>query len=389
MQIIEVTTEKHAKEFLEFPVRLYKEDKNWIRPLDKDINSVFDHKLNKLFRLGSVANRWLLVDNEGKTIGKIAAFVNEKTKNSVKNFVTGGIGFFDCINDQDAANLLFDTSINWLKERGIEAVDGPINFGERDKWWGLLVDGFTEPNYCMPYNFPYYQALFENYGFKLYFNQYTYSRIVEEPLDPKVLEKAKRVQDNPDFSFKHCKKKDLEMYMEHFRQIYNKAWVKHKGVGEMSTLQVKGIMKAIKPILDEELLWFAYYKGEPAAFFLMLPEMNQIFKHFNGKLNWLNKLRTVYMLWTKQCKRFFGVVFGVIPELQGKGVEAAIVAEFEKVVRRPSFQYEVLEMNWIGDFNPKMMRVAEAVGGKIFKTHITYRYLIDQSIEYNRHPILD
>ncbi|HEX8549239.1 MAG TPA: hypothetical protein VF691_19920, partial [Cytophagaceae bacterium] len=172
MQLLEVKDKAGIKEFLLLPVRLYKSDPNWIRPLDKDIEEIFDPEKNKYFRHGK-AIRWILKDENGRTIGRVAAFINNKTAKTTE-YITGGIGFFECINDQKAANFLFDTSKKWLEENGMEAMDGPINFGERDKWWGLLVDGFIEPNYCMPYHFPYYQPLFENYGFKVYFEQYTY-----------------------------------------------------------------------------------------------------------------------------------------------------------------------------------------------------------------------
>ena len=170
MQVREVALKSDIREFLEFPVRLYKDSKYWIRPLDKDIESVFDKKLNKTFRNGECC-RWILVDEKGNTIGRVAAFVNNKTVSKGNDQPTGGMGFFECIEDQAAAYKLFDTCKEWLEERGMEAMDGPINFGNRDRWWGLLVDGFDrDPNYQCNYNFPYYQEFFESYGFKVYFN---------------------------------------------------------------------------------------------------------------------------------------------------------------------------------------------------------------------------
>ncbi len=157
MKIIEVQSKKERKEFLQFPVRLYKDSATWIRPLDSDIEQVFDPKKNKTFRSGE-AIRWILKDDANKTIGRIAAFINRKTVNKANDQPTGGTGFFECINDQNAANMLFDYARDWLEGKGMEAMDGPVNFGERDKWWGLLVDGFNiEPNYNCNYNFPYYQ----------------------------------------------------------------------------------------------------------------------------------------------------------------------------------------------------------------------------------------
>ncbi len=144
-----------------------------MQPLDKDINAVFDPKQNKFFRHGH-CSRFLLWNEQGKCIGRIAAFINEKTSKKEKQ-PTGGIGFFECINDQKAAHLLFDHAKNWLQERGMEAMDGPINFGERDSWWGLLVDGFISPAYKTNYNPPYYKDFFESYGFQIYFEQWCYA----------------------------------------------------------------------------------------------------------------------------------------------------------------------------------------------------------------------
>lgn len=386
MEVIEVSTAPHRKEFLLLPVRLYKNEKNWIRPLDKDIEEVFNPEKNKYFRHGE-CTRWILRDETGKTIGRVAAFIDRKTSKTYDQ-PTGGMGFFECINDLNSAFLLFNTCKNWLQERGMEAMDGPINFGDRDKWWGLLVDGYHEPNYCMPYTLPYYINFFDQYGFKEYFKQYTYHRKVDDPLSESIAVKAERIARNPSYSFKHIDKKNLEKYAEDLRLIYNKAWVKHVGVGEMSKAIAMNAMKKMKPVLDEEIVWFAYYENEPVGFFIMLPELNQLFKHLNGKFNLLAKLKFLYLQWRGVCKKMFGVLFGIVPEHQGKGLEGAIVIAAAKVVQ-PKGKYTDFEMNWIGDFNPKMMHLCEAVGGKIYKTHITYRKLFDESKPFKRAAIIE
>jgi hypothetical protein len=104
----------------------------------------------------------LMTGTEEKwVIGRIAAFTNSKYINKGTDFKTGGIGFFDCINDQAVADVLFDTAKAWLQSKGMEAMDGPINFGDRDKWWGLMVEGFDdEPMYGMSFNPPYYERSF-------------------------------------------------------------------------------------------------------------------------------------------------------------------------------------------------------------------------------------
>lgn len=386
MRIIEITTSEHIQNFLKLPLRLYAQDDNWIRPLDKDIEKVFDPKRNKFFRHGE-CTRWLLED-ENRIVGRVAAFINRKTIHKDNAQPTGGMGFFECENHQDYAFKLFDTCKTWLEEKGMEAMDGPINFGERDEWWGLLVDGFYPPNYGMNYNPAYYKAFFENYGFKKYFAQYTYGRVISDPIINKVMEKAQRIQKNKNYTFDHLHKKHIEKYTEDFRTVYNKAWVKHSGIGKMPKIQARNIMKVMKPLMDEKIVRFAYYKGEPVAFFIMIPDFNEFLKTIDGKLGWVEKLKFVWFKWNKKFTKNVGVAFGVTPEHQGKGVESAIVVDYSYEAHQPNYQYKHMEMKWIGDFNPRMMRVAEDVGGSIYKTHHTYRKLFDEAKEFQRCKII-
>jgi len=385
MNIVEVGDHpRWKKEFLLLPLRLYQHEKNWIRPLDNDIENVFDPQKNKYFSHGE-CTRWILQDSQGKTIGRVAAFIDRNTA-FTHDQPTGGMGFFECINDQKAAFLLFDTCKAWLQARGMEAMDGPINFGERDNWWGLLVQGFEyEPTYCMPYTLPYYVPFFENYGFKDYFKQYTYGRPAKGlGVADSVHQRAERVYQNPAYEFRHLDKKQLNKYAEDFRTIYNKAWVKHEGVKEMSAEQAQSIIQKLKPIMNPEIIWFAYYENEPVAFFIVLPEFNQIVKHLNGKLDFIGKLKFLYHKWKGTMTRVFGVVFGVVPEHQGKGVESAITLAYTTIGWKDTFPYDEFEMNWIGDFNPAMMRFVTQVGGTIKKTHITYRKMFDETKEVKR-----
>lgn len=387
MRLIEVSAPAHRKEFLELPARLYKNDRNWIRPLDKDIEKVFDPRKNLYFQHGE-CTRWILQDAAGLTIGRVAAFIDHHTAHT-HGQPTGGMGFFECIDNQDAAFLLFDTCKQWLQNRQMEAMDGPVNFGERDRWWGLLIDGFLPPNYGVFYHFPYYRQLFEAYGFQIYFNQFTYYRTVQTPLHPVVFARAERVRSNPDYTFAHIERKKIAKYAEDFRTVYNKSWDKIKGAEpNMTSEQVQSLMREIKPIMDENLIWFAYHKGEPVAFSVMLPEMNQVFKHLNGKMNAIGIVKFLWHRWRGTGRKMFGVVFGVVPEHQGKAVEAAIVMASRDLIQDHYHRYDDLEMNWIGDFNPTMMKTMELMGGKTIKTHATYRKLFDETKPFERHPML-
>ena len=387
--LIEVATPQHAKEFLLVNVAINRSNPNYIRPLDKDIDDVFDPKKNKAFRFGT-AIRWILKDADGGYAGRIAAFTNKKYKNKGDEVPVGGIGFFDCIDNQPAADMLFDVAKHWLMQQGMEAMDGPINFGERDRWWGLVVEGFQEPMYCMNYNPPYYQKLFETYGFRTFFNQICFGMDPKKKLKNKVWERHAQYADNPAFSARYIDKKKVEKFAADFTTVYNKAWAGHGGLKELRKEQAVLMFRKMKPVMDEKLVWFVYHNTDPIAIFINLPDLNQWFKYLDGKFDLLHKLKFLWVKRTKPCKKFTGLVFGVVPEFQGKGIDAYMIAETAKVVQSPAVSYTEYEMQWIGDFNPKMINVAESLGdAHPTRKLTTYRYLFDRTRAFKRHPILN
>jgi len=389
LNLIEVTHSDTIREFNDFPARLYREDQNWIRPLDVSIEEIFDKTQNKHLHNGDIA-RWIVKDGKGICQGRIAAFY---TADSFTEFdiPTGGIGFFDSVNDFVIATLLFDTARKWLRLHGMEAMDGPINPGMRDAFWGCLVDGFHEPVFQMPYNFPYYKELFEAYGFQNYFNQYTYQRTFDDVSDihPVVLRTAQRILANPDYQFKLIEKGNKQFAVD-FEKVYNKAWSQFAGTKDITHEEALNLLTSMEPILDERLVIFGYFKGEPIAFFIMMPDIGQITRKFNGSFSWFNKLQFFWDLKIRHAvDRVIGRIFGVIPEFQNKGVEGALVLYFQHIIQTPSFKYKTFELNWIGDFNPVMMKIAEFIGGAIYKTHVTYRFNFDRNIPFKRAPLVN
>lgn len=383
MQMHEVKSDADKQLFLQVALDIYKHDPNWIRPLDKDIEEVFDPAKNKFFKRGE-CTRWVLKDDSGQAIGRVAAFVNRQYKQEQP---TGGIGFFECIDDQRAANYMLDHCKQWLQERGMEAMDGPINFGERDKWWGLVTEGFYSPLYGMNYNPPYYKTLFETYGFQLYFNQICFAMKVQQRPQDKFYERHAAIAKDPGYKAIPIKKSQLEKFAKDFTYIYNKAWAGHGGGKSLEEKTVQKMFKTMKPVMDEHLIWFTYYKEEPIAMWVNLPDLNQFFKHLNGKFGLLQKLKFLYLQKFGKCNRFIGIVFGIIPEYQGKGVDAYMIIEGAKVIQAMK-RYDDYEMQWIGDFNPKMMNIAESLGTYRSRILTTYRYLFDRNKEFKRHPIL-
>lgn len=386
MQLTEVKDERQARRFLMVNVIINEKDPNYIRPLDKDINDVFDKSKNKALRHAEII-RWVLEDSNGELIGRIAAFVNKKYKNRGDDMRVGGIGFFECINKQGAADMLFDVAKQWLMQRGMEAMDGPINCGERDRWWGLLVDGFDPPPYCVNYNLPYYKVLFEQYGFRGFYNQLCFSLKVGDQIQQKFYDRHAIVAKNPDITARHLQKKELEKFAVDFATVYNRAWAGHGGLKEIRRDMAIKMFRQMKPVLDEKIMWYVYEKEEPIAIWINLPDLNQWFKYLNGKFDLFAKLKFLWIRKTKRCSKFTGLVFGIVPEWQGKGIDAYVIVEGGVNVIQKQNLYDDYEMQWIGEFNPKMVNIASSLGTYRSRTLVTYRYIFDRTKEFREHPV--
>jgi hypothetical protein len=373
MKLVEVKDKSTIKDFTQIPFSIYKNDPNWIPHITQEIEEVFNRNKNPYFTHGDCI-RWVLYDDKNIPIGRVAAFINNKTANTFEQ-PTGGMGFFECIDNKEAALLLFDACKKWLIERGMKAMDGPINFGEKDRFWGLLSEGRDKPAiYTMNHHPDYYKNFFEDYGFVNNYEQIIYFRKVQDPPHPRLVGLADRVMRDTNYRFETIKKSQGEKYAEDFRIIYNKAWkAERSDFEELSSERSKTIMRKLKPVLDEDLCWFVYYKDEPIGVFIAIPELNEIFRYVHGNLNLWGKLKFLWYQKTMGCKTFTGIVFGIIPEFQGKGIEAAIFNELGKVIQ-PKKVYDNILISWIGSFNEKMIHLLVALLQVVpYKKFITYR----------------
>jgi len=390
MLISEVISSGDKKKFLDFPRRLYKDDPNWVCLLDSELESIFDPEKNYLIRRGGEASRWILTDKNGNTIGRIAAFF-DRTKSNVYRQPTGGIGFFEVIESKEAAFALFDTAKNWLSSHGMQAMDGPVNFGENDNNWGLLVEGFVQQGYGMPYHKKYYRDFFEAYGFRNYYEQYSYHRqirdgkgaIVEFP--PRIMKIAEWLEKRPGYTFRHLEFSKKGKFIGDLVDVYNSAWsIFKEDFTPLDPEFLEASFQKARTVIDEELIWFAYLNDKPIAFFILFPDLNQIIKPFKGKLNILNMIRFVWFRANHKMTRMRAIVGGVNPSHQNSGVESAIFYQLYQVFKRKPW-YKELELSWVGDYNPKMIAIYEALGASKAKMHITYRYMINDKLQFVRY----
>ncbi len=387
MELRTVTDDRTLNDWMRLPWSIYSSDKNWIPHLKQDVEKVFDPGKNKLLKEGS-AERWVLYDAKGKCIGRIAAFINPKTAYTEKQ-PTGGMGFFECINDQQAADLMLDAVREWLKSKGMLAMDGPINLGDRNMFWGLLIENFDDaPIYGTNYNPPYYKQLLENYGFQVYFNQLFFKRSAEVPAQAIFHRKYKQLADDPRIRMHDSVGRSVQQIAEDFCTVYNSAWVDHENHKPMELATALKIVKAMKPVMDPRLLIFIRYDERPIAMYISLPELNEIFRYVNGDLNWVGKLKFLWHKWRGTVKTMTGIVFGVAKEWQGKGIEGALIVIGEKTIVDKKLYKDTI-LTWIGDFNPRMIKVCENLGAMNYRTLATYRYLFDRSLTFERHPVIE
>jgi len=383
MRIIPVDTRKTERTFLDFPRKLYRNDPNHVMPFDAEIKRAFDRELNPHFRNGDAA-RWIAVNEQDRTVGRIAAF-HDSSGEPEEGLKTGGCGYFESVDDRMVSHLLFSTAGDWLQQKGFDAMIGPVNFGENETNWGCLVHGFVPQGLGMTYNLPYYRDLFERYGFHIFYRQFSFHMDLDRPFPERFWKIAEWINQREGYSFRHYDPARTKKFVDDTVTIYNQAWEPLKSdFTPMDPASLYNELKKLQPIMDPELVWFAYYRDEPIAFFLFLPDANQIFRHLNGKLHLFNKLRFLYYKRRNTMTRIRGSAAGVVPKYQNSGVESGIFWQLKQVMEKKP-HYRQFELSWVGDYNPKMISLYKATGAYHAKTHHTYMYLFDRDRPFKRY----
>ncbi|MCS7188245.1 MAG: GNAT family N-acetyltransferase [Bacteroidia bacterium] len=378
MAVLPVRNATQQAAFLELPRELYAGDPNWVGPLDMELRALFNPNKNPHFAEGE-AQWWIAQDRKGRVLGRIASFIYYPKAHRYA-VPTGGMGFFECIEDYSVAADLISTAQAWLAERGMEAADAFVNFGENDRFWGVLIEGFdSPPAYGMPYNKPYYADFLTRYGFELYFQQESRELRLSE-IPERIARIAQRAAQKEGVEFAYPDLHNLYKYAMDFRTIYNDAWQFHEHFVPLSENRVIRLVESLKPILIPELIYFAYVGGEPAGIILAIPDLNQIFRPWRGKptlfqlLTFLWRKRNRYAWYRKHgiLTKLRVMLMGVRPKFQRRGLESALAYLPVPPVIQMGFTHA--ELSWVGDFNPAMLAVLEATQARRSRIHATFRY---------------
>lgn len=374
MEIIRVTSARDRERFIALTKKIYKDDPNWIAPLDVLIQSKLNRKKNSFFQHGW-AQELLAVEGD-EVLGRILVSDDERFNEENKSNV-GMFGFFECVNDQRVANALLDEGARILREeRKRDFLFGPVELSTNYEY-ALLVEGFdSPPKTMMTYNPEYYQTLFEQWGlkknrdlFSWYFDES--SRTFAEQWKPLV----ERLQRRHNFTVRPFSMKNFSKDVEKCMEIYDyvrSEW--YWGSVSLTPEEIKEYSTTLRMFASPEMVLLAEAEGRPIGFSITVPDFNEAAKPLKGSLSWLGIPFLGLLRLKMRIKRVKGarvMVLCVLPEYRKKGVaEKLIIETFDSGYYH--MKYDNAELGWTDENNDKITHVLERVGAKRFKRYRVY-----------------
>lgn len=374
LKITAVQDSAELMSFISFPWEVYKNDAYWVPPLvserkeflDKEHSPFFEHAEGDFF----IARR-------GETIvGTIAAFTNELF-NQFQERNVGFFGFFEVLDDPEAANALLSTAVEWCKSAGHESVIGPAQYSTNDEL-GLLIDGYNDrPRILMTYNPPRYQAYIESFGFEKAMDLWAYSidlEYFEKNMPEKLVRVVEKIRKRKNFYIRTINMKRFDEEVEKVKAIYNKSWERNWGFVPFTDLEIDRLAASLKPLLDPHVVFFVELEGKAIGFGLSLPDLNQPLHLAYPTPKGIEALTMAKLAWHWKVRgkvdwlRVFAL--GVLPEYRGTGVDALMYIETARAALRRGYKWA--EMSWILENNEMMNRSIQMMGGEIYKTYRMY-----------------
>ena len=365
-----VASGSDRKRFIDFVYDHYADDPAFVPPLRMDQQKVLNPKKNPFFEHGRI-QLFLAEDAQGRLVGRIAAIVNGMHLQKYDD-ATGFFGFFEVTEDERVAEALLDAAADWLRDQGLVAMRGPANPTLNDTS-GLLVDGFDrEPSILMAYNKPYYEDLLLRYGFERAMTMFAYY-VHKKYLDIAKLERGAEIvrRRNPGLTLRTM---DMSRFMDEAmiaKDIYNEAWSENWGHVPMTDHEFEHLAKDLKQVIEPDLVYFLEMDGEPVAFSVTIPNLNQALKHVNGGR--LLPLGLPKLL----ARTTFGGVYetrmplmGVRKAYHGRGFDSLMV--LETIRRGKALGYEACEMSWVLESNKRLTNALDAMGAVVDKTYALF-----------------
>jgi len=369
MQIIPVTTKKEWRLFHSVLDVVYKNDPNFVYPFENEIEGIFDPARNGLLKHGK-ALVYVLLDEHNKPVGRAAAFVDDDGNKGVAH-PTGGIGFFECVENSFYAKALLEYGEAFLREQGVHLVDAPINFGQRDRYWGLLVQGFVQAMYQENYNPPYYEAFFTKFGYTPFEEILTYKGATSAIPFERMRGIAQRLKERNDIRIRTLDFNEIEEFAEDFCKVYNAAFDGFSHFKPLDPAQVVQFMKEAKAVADPGLACIAYWEGEPAGIIALAPDINPFIRHAKGKLNWWTIPLFLLKNRFAKTKNAKGLGFGVHADFRSKGI-FPLLLDFLSTPHNVS-TYPYMYLAGIRTHNHEIRSMYSKMNVEIDRIHVAYR----------------
>ncbi|MBN2417535.1 N-acetyltransferase [bacterium] len=369
VRIIPVTAGKDWKRFVTFPYHHYRNDPNWVPHLLVDQKDLLDFRKHPFWRHAD--GQYFLAEKNGRVAGRIAAIIDHKHI-EFHNEKIGFFGFFETINDETVAFALLDAAKQWLKERHLPRMRGPLNPSQNEEC-GLLIDAFdSPPMIMMTYNPPYYVDLIESYGLKKAMDLYAYEVDGTQDPPPKLVRVAEEIRKKHELTVRPIDMKHYTRDTEKVWEVYNKAWSKNWGFVPFTREEFEHLAKNMKSAIVPELALIAEIDGKPVGFGITLPDVNQALIKLNGRLLPFGIFTLLYYM--KKINRVRIIILGVIHEHQRKGIDSILYLDTWRNAVKNGFMYG--EMSWILESNKMMNRSAKMLQGKVYKTYRLYEMKI-------------
>ncbi len=364
-----VSDRRSFSDFLDLPYRLYRDDPNWVPPLRFERKLFFDRKKNPFFEHGEAD--YFVCYRDGRPVGRITAHIDRNYDDYHKTR-HGFFGFFECENDPEAARALIETAENWLKARRYERIIGPMNFTTNHDSPGFTVEGHeSTPLLMNPHTMPYYPDLFRDAGY--HDEQLLNSWILEEPEDlpPEFHSRDEKLcaKYGDRLTVRHIDLKNLRRDVDIILKIFNEAWCENWGYVPMTEREISAMADELKLIVDLPITDLVFLDGEPAAFMVAMPDINQILvKNRNGSLLSRHFFRLVFNR-KKYIDRFRVLLMGTLKKYRLLGLDALMYHRLLHDAKAAG--YRSVEMSWILESNKSMNHAAAHMGARIYQ-----RYLI-------------
>lgn len=350
----------------------YKDDPYYVAPLMYEVGARLDPKANPALK-GAEHQLWIAYRNDAP-VGRISAFINPLHLAKHKDGA-GHFGFLEAIDDPLVFAALFGAAERWMKDRGMAIARGPFSFSVNEEC-GLLISGFDAPPYVlMPHGRPYYAARVEAAGYAKAMDMHALRYIPRRQFIPERRMKfIERALASPKVNIRLIDFKKFDQEIATLVDIFGDAWSENWGFVPMTDEQIAHMAKELRPIIEKHNVVFCEYEGEPVAFGLVLPNLNEAIADFGGKLLPFNWAKLLWRLKVKGLTKARMPLMGVRKKLQGKPVGAAFAYKIIDMVNSANMDHGVTEseLSWILDNNKDMLTMLLDMGGEIYKTYRIY-----------------